>query len=81
MPGACRRHIYGEVGEGREHAGVYKLGMYKQKMEQMIGVTVSMQAAKVGKLGESREHAGAYKVEVDKQTKYLTRDRRCPHRE
>ena len=48
MPGACRRHIYGEVGEGREHAGAYKLGMYKQKMEQMIGGVGSMQATKIG---------------------------------
>ena len=36
------------MGEGREHAGAYKLGMFKQKLEQMIGGTVSMQAAKGG---------------------------------
>ena len=32
-------------------------------------------------MDEYHEHAGAYKVGVDKQTKYLTRDRPCPHRE
>ena len=68
------------MSKGREHAGVYKVGMYKQKLEQMISGAVSMQAAKGGKLGEGREHAGAYKLGMDKKTRYLTRDRRCPHR-
>ena len=47
----------------------------------MIGGAGSTQTAKVGKLGEGREHAGAYKVGVDKQTKYLRRDRRCREQE
>ena len=50
------------MGKGREHAGAYKWGLDRQTLEQMIGVDVSMQAAKGGKLGEDREHAGAYKV-------------------
>ena len=49
------------MSKGREHAGVYKLGMYKQKLEQITDGAVSIQAAKGGKLGEDREHAGAYK--------------------
>ena len=55
------------MGEDREHVGAYKLGMYKQKLEQMLGGAVSMQTATGGKLGEDREHAGAYKLGVDKK--------------
>ena len=33
------------MGKGREHAGAYEKGLDRQKMEQMIGGVVIMQAA------------------------------------
>ena len=32
------------MDKGREHVGVYKMGLDRQKMEQMIGGAVSIQA-------------------------------------